>query len=246
MHKIELHPTIRQILKIFERVGIWQNDTEPANRKAVKKFFYSTSFALLPIFLATYSFLSDDQTESIFLVVLAILAAIIFLKCLYLFQKNDVLAFLYDPILCHATDDREEYNRFNQMNKNFMKFVHVFVTSIMTTQAINILYAIFTSTTTNEKTLPLFISFRWNDADIIFSLSFAFISLSITLSNLIGLFTAILWYVLFRHSLGFQLLGSKFRNLGHSVSSRLTVKAREELFVGNLIDLVKAHQHLAK
>ncbi|XP_037040972.1 putative odorant receptor 71a [Bradysia coprophila] len=253
MFSIELDEALQRILKIFYRMGIWQRDEESNYRKIGMKMFYTFFGALFLIFFATNAFLCDDRNESIFSVQISIAAAILYVKTLYvLFNKQEILAFLYDPIVVHSIENREEYDETVKKINKFMNFVRPYCLAIFLT--VSLLIVIKLPIFSTDKGLPLFISFSWNRSEIIYWLAYLFLSLSCFLYATMNLITILIWYMMLNYSIDYELLGNKLRKLG-VVKKTIAKKAKKQKefrltqrsgFVEDLIVLVKAHRNLTE
>ncbi|XP_037032261.1 odorant receptor 94a-like [Bradysia coprophila] len=262
MFTIQMDKTFKQFLKIFYQLGIWQRDEESEYRKIGKKTFYTLFGALLPVFFAINAFLCADRSEAIFSVQAAIITSVVYLKLLYiLFRKQEILSFLNDPIVVHSIENRGEYLQVNKKLQKFIGFVRPYCLAIFITAVLLIVYKL--PIFSNDKGLPAFISFSWNDSEIVYWLAYLLISLSIVLHSIINYTSALVWYIMLNYSLEYRLLGNKLKNLGvtteknqNKKQQKLTKKGRSQkslnsaaqskTFVENLIVLVKAHRNLTE
>ncbi|XP_037044202.1 uncharacterized protein LOC119080059 [Bradysia coprophila] len=264
MYSIQGGKTLQQILKLFYLSGIWQSNEESKYRRISKRLFYTFFAAFCPSFFATNSFLCADRNEMIFSTQAVILASVIYVKSLYLlFKKPEILAFLYDPIVVHSIETREEYERMSKKIKKFMTFVRPYFLAICLTAAslIIIELPIFSA----DKGLPFFISFTWNDSEVVYWLAYLFLSLSTVLYCVINFSNAIIWYIMLNYSVEYQLLGNRLRNLGVTIAKNQNKNEKEKKigkpelkqktinsvpqskkFVENLIVLVKAHRNMTE
>ncbi len=256
MYKIELNQTLCRIVEIFYYMGIWDKDNKPTFPKFLKNFFQALIIALFAIFLATNALLCDDKNESIFVGQVVVLTTVILVKCLYLIlKKQDILAFLYDPIMSHSTEDRKQHNQSHQKIDKFMKFTHFYLFMLIVPLILTI--GIKLPIISSDKGLPMFISFSWNNSEIIYWLAFVFVSLSMVLCVTINLLSILIWYIMLNYSIEYEHLGSKIRNLGWEIKVDIKKKvnkkkawsiesklAPKNSFVDNLIILVKAQQNL--
>ncbi|XP_037037879.1 putative odorant receptor 71a [Bradysia coprophila] len=265
MYSIKVDKTLQQFTKIFYQIGIWQNDEEPNYRKIGKKIFYTSFGALLPIFYVTNVFLCDDRNESIFSVQAVIMTTVIYVKSLYLlFKKPEILAFLNDQIVVHSIENREEYERANKKIKKFIGFVRPYFLSISITAALLILIKLPTFST--DKGLPVFISFSWNNSEMVYWLAYLFVSLSVVLYSVVNYITALIWYIMLNYSIEYELLGNKLKNVGGPTVTTIKNQDKNEKqkknreqelsektfnsvpqsnkFVENLIIVVKSHRNM--
>ncbi|XP_037040974.1 odorant receptor 30a-like [Bradysia coprophila] len=253
MFTIQVDKTIQLIIKIFYRLGIWQTDEESNYRKIGKKLFYSFLGTFFPIFFAANAFLCDDRIESVFSVQISITATIAYVKILYiLFEKQEILTFVCDPIVVHSIENREEYDETVKKINKFMNFVRMYCLATFVTVPVVVLIKLPIFST--DKGLPLFISFSWNRSEIVYWLAYLFLSLSCFLYAVMNLITVLIWYMMLNYSIDYELLGNKFRKLG-VVKKTIAKRAKKQKqfrltqrsgFVQDLIVLVKTHRNLAK
>ncbi|XP_037037390.1 putative odorant receptor 71a [Bradysia coprophila] len=263
MYSIQADKTFQKIIKIFYLSGIWQRDEEPNYRKIGKKLFYTSFGALLPIFFATNSVLCVNRNESIFSVQIAILLWVVYLKFLYLlFKEQEIFDFLNDPTVVHSIENREQYQQTNKKIKKFIGLVRLYFFTLCLTAALLIIVKLPIFST--DKGLPVFISFTWNDSEIIYWLTYLFLSLSIALYCVVNFMTPLVWYIMLNYSVEYQLLGDKLKNLeGKTIKNEAQNENKQEKgtkkmlgqktynliqqskqFVENLIVLVTAHRNL--
>lgn len=262
MFKIEVNATICLIVKLFYDFGFWQKDEESSFRKRGKKCSYIFCNTLFIIFLATSAFLCDDKSQSIYLVQLAVLDVVLHVKLLYLlFKKEDVLTFLFDPIVAHSTEDRKEWEQIDKKLKKFMKFLHVYIFMIVC----GYVTAIFLSlpSLASDKLLPMFISHSRELSGIVYWMSYVFVALGIACCALFNLMTVLIWYIMLSYSIAYQVLGNRFKRLGmepkENTKKLLQMKPKgitkkplqknskstpRNLFIPNLIAIIKDHQNL--
>ncbi|XP_037028720.1 odorant receptor 94a-like [Bradysia coprophila] len=264
MVTFEANKMMQQILRVFYLSGIWQSDKESNYRRMFKKFFYSFFGAWLPIFFATNAFRCVDRNESIHSAHIAVITVVVYMKCLYLlFKKQEILAFLNDPIIVHLNENREEYEQANRKIKKLMKFVRPYCLVIFITDVLLIVtkLPIFSA----DKGLPFFISFTWNVSEIVYWLTYLFVSLSIVLYCVINFMTLLVWYIMLNYSVEYELLGNKLKTLGvttvkdknhdknekqktirEKVLNQKSSVPESKKFVKDLIVLVQAHRNVTE
>ncbi|XP_037033998.1 odorant receptor 94a-like [Bradysia coprophila] len=253
MFTIQVDKTYQQIMKLFCRMGIWQSDDESHFRRIGKKLSYTFFSALFPIFFASNAFLCTDRSESILSVLVAIITSVIYVKFLYLlYKKPEILAFLSDQTVVHSIENHEEYDRMNEKIKKFIGFVRPYCVAVFATVPLLLVWKLpmFSA----DKTLPYFISFSWNDSEIIYWLAYMFLSLQTPLYVIANLFTPLVWYIMLNYSIEYELLGNKFRKLGmgkktdgtRSKNQKNLIVSQRSMFDEDLIVLIKAHRKLAE
>ncbi|XP_037032438.1 uncharacterized protein LOC119071566 [Bradysia coprophila] len=263
MYSIQVDKIFQQILKLFYQIGIWQRDEEPNYRKIGKKLFYTLFGALFPIIFATNGYLCVDRNESIFSGQMVILLWVVYVKFLYLlFKEQEIIEFLNDPIVVHSIENRDEYQQANKKIQKFIGFVRPYFFTLLTTAVllITVKLPIFSA----DKGLPAFISFSWNDSQIIYWFTYILVSLSVVLYCVVNWMTPLVWYIMLNYSVEYQLLGNKFNKLKgvttnnirdrNETQKKISKKVlslttynliqQSKQFVENLIVLVKAHRNL--
>nr|QGW45401.1 odorant receptor 28 [Bradysia odoriphaga] len=221
---IQMDKMLQGILKLFYQLGIWQSDKLSNFCKVGIKLFY------------------------ISFVQAAVMAAVMYLKFMYiLFKKQEILEFLNDPIVVHSIENREEYDQINKKIAKFMRFVRPYFLAICVTAVLLIVIKLPIFTT--NRGLPFFISFSWNDSEIIYWLTYLVISVLMVLYGIVNFFSALIWYIMLNYSIEYQLLGNKLKNLGaaknQTQKERISV-AETHKCVENVIFLIKAHRNLTE
>nr|QGW45419.1 odorant receptor 46 [Bradysia odoriphaga] len=251
MYTNEVDETIQRFIKMFYQVGMWQRDDESMLRKVAKKLFHTIFGASYPIFLLTNSFLCDDRSESIYSIQLTIIGLFLYVKYLYvLFKKREILALLYDKNVIHATENREEYEQNKRKIGKFMKFVRPFVLSIFITCPL--LVVVKLPIFSDDKTLPMFISFTWNNSEIIYWVAFCYLALALLLYAIAIQITILIWYIMFNYSIEYEMLGNRLRNLGTETKTKMIRDVQKRImlvprnFNENFIVSVKACRTLTK
>lgn len=247
-------------MKIFEFVGIWPNMVETPSRKIGKKIFVTISYSFFVILFASNCFICEDLNDQVYFVQSVILTFIALIKCIHLVLKQqDYLAFLFDPIISHRTDDRSEYDMCNLKVNLFMKFAHTYTWVILISVAINIICTVFLTT---EKMLPLMIDLCWQDFGFVYWIALAFDLWGIIYSISISLFHVLLWYIMLNYSIAYQTLGNRLKKLGWKGKTlekdskqlrkglkKLTQqqdskKLSKNSYTKELVDIVKDHRNL--
>lgn len=264
MYKLELHQTLCKITQVFEYTGIWPDGSEPIYRQLMKKIGFQFFIFSTTVFLCANTILCDDKNGSAIFTQLTISSIVLCQKCLYLiYKKREIIEFLFDPILSHATEECIEYDQFSGKIKKFMIAIHVYLCAVVISLSFNILYSFFTE----EKMLPLFIHVSWQVSEPVHWILCVSFSFSMILYNVVSLFNVLLWYIMFNYSLAYLVLGNKLAKLGYvaetkgkdlknlerkikrttKVASQLEPKlSSQNAYVKDLIGLIKAHQNLSE
>lgn len=244
MHSIQVDETIQKIMQIFYRIGLWQSEEESNYRKISRKFFYTFFGVLFPIFFAINAFLCDDRNESFFSLQIAIIVGVMYVKFQYLlFNKQEIIEFLFDPTVVRSIEYRDEYNQMRRKIEKFMKFVRPYCLMIYITAALLIVSKL--PILSSDKGLPLFISFSWNDSEIVYWLAYLYVSLLIFLFDTANLITVLIWYVMLNYSIEINLLGNKLRKLGVRKEIIKDSPTERSVYVDDLVVLIKDHRKLS-
>lgn len=250
MYNIEPNKTIQRIIKTLYHTGIWRNEEEYTFRKTGRKVLFLIYLFAFQVFNDVSAFLSNDKNELIFLTEIGMFYAVMTFKQVYLlWKKDEIIAFLNDPITAHSTECSELSEHVNGKLNKFMRFVNVYLYMLgVTSSFIGIsCFPIFTT----EKKLPFFISysFNWTESEIIYWMTYGFVFLAIVLGFLINLVTIFIWYLMFNYSVAYEVLGHKLKNMGRGtpvVRREYSQSAELNSFHLMLIDSIKAHQNIFK
>lgn len=145
----------------------------------------------------------------------------------------------------HSTNDSYEFNHINQKINTFMKFLICF--EVMSVSTIVILTILALSRVSSDKQLPLniYIPFDWKNSQITYWIIFGF-NLYALIIILAGIFfSGIIWYLMMSCGTKYQILGNAFSKIGF-MSKADSVHGEQDIFVQELIALMKIHQHLQK
>lgn len=199
---------LQQVFKLFYLSGIWHSDGESDYRIIFKNCSYSLFAASAPIFFVIHIFRCADRNESINSAQIAIIMSVVYVKFLYLLcKKQEILAFLNDPIVVHSNKYREEYDHANRKIEKLMKFLHPYCVAIIITAVL--LIVINLPMFSAGKGLPFFINFTWNVSEIFYWLAYFIISLSIVFYVTVNFISVLIWYIMLNYSIAYELLGKK-------------------------------------
>lgn len=154
---------------------------------------------------------------------------------------------MHDPNISRAADANDATMIGpNQKINLFQKIVRVYLFLIVSTVAVNsIIQLPFFS---DDKLLPYFISFSWQNSETVYWLAYIVVVVGVTQSAVIILFTVLLWYIMLNYSIAYECLGNKIRMFGWN-ELRADVRCMGGGDRGNtkmcLIGLMKSHQRLS-
>ncbi len=240
MYKVEVDITLRRIIEIFGRIGIWRNGEESAVRKSSIRILYFLqylSFLIYLLIVAYQAYLSADRSQFVFLVEAIISGTVVTVKLVYLlWRKDEVLNLLYDPNVTHCIENRDESLEVNQNINKIAILNKVYCLIMILTFFISIV-AVLPTVARDEKLLPLFINFNLKrEFDVIlYWMTFIYISGGLALSVTYTLTMLFLWFIMFNYSIEYKLLGRRLKSLGTITSNT---------YPQELIHLIRAHNNL--
>ncbi|XP_037050332.1 odorant receptor 94b-like [Bradysia coprophila] len=244
MYTITIDKTFEFFMKIYYTTGIWPRKDESLLRQSAKRLFYASFGVFFPIIFVLNSIFCEDPDESLFSVQMAIIVSIFYLRFLYaLFTKSSILEFLAQ--LDHYIESRKEYEQINQKTNKFITFVRSYVAMLWLTAFVLIIsrLPLFSS----DRGLPYFISFSWNDSEIIYWLAFLFMTLEICVFSISATFTPFCWYLLLNFSIKYDMLGNSLKRLGRGgvkMVNTVYSKKKNNQFIEEITVQIKNHVDL--
>lgn len=245
MYTIAVNYRIGQIISAFHFIGLWHDDRRSKFHKWFLSILHLMFYAYYPFALITGALTSDNHTESIFTLVMSILTFVTAVRLYYfVLKQNEILHFIR-KIGVHSIKDSEKlFCQINDKINAFNRFINVFV--------IMILSAFFTAVTKNmpifstEKRLPFRIYFPldWTKNDIYYWITYTFTSLEVFMTIFCAFFSVIIWYMMLAFALEYEILGDEFKNLGRTDMVTVETQPKEDLFLNDLILLIKKHRDL--
>lgn len=251
MYTIEVHIRIQSIINGFYFIGLWHDHNQNKFRKGFFKIWHIALFGYYPISLIGGAILSDNNTEPIFLGVMAIVTSVLIVRLYhFVLHMDEILFFIRMGV--HTIKDREEFNEVNDKIKAFIKFVSSF--QLMIVSAVLTMIIIALPIISNEKRLPLniYVPLNWKTNDIYYWLTFAFNTYEASITIVCTFFNVLIWYMMMACMIQYQVLGNEFKNLGFNNQAKqdnkreISVSEKQNAFLHELIQLIKRHQHLQK
>ncbi len=242
MYKVELDVTLCRIIDIYRRVGIWRNETESNCRKSCMRIFYFLQYfsALIYFLMGAYNgYLSGDMKQVTFLFNLEITASILLVKLFYvLWRTDEILKFLYDPIVAHCTEDYREIVTANQKLKKIAVFYKAY-TLTLSFAAVIVCLAPLPIFSGDEKTLPAFIRFTLeSDYEmILYWIAYLWGTIVCCTCPMYTLLMLFIWYIMYNYAIEYELLGDRFISMA---ATRTTQDAYQQ----ELIRLIRVHNNL--
>lgn len=252
MYRVEVHKTINQFMELFYRLGFWHCGDDPTVKETRMKQFYSIYYFLFPISLMAGAIKSDNKNESIFLVEIAILAAVMSVKMFYIIWNKREIIDLLHTIGIYSIEDHKDFGLVNHKLKSFMKFVTVLLCGIFICGACVVLVVPFLG---NEKKLYFNVGFPldYKNNEVAYWVAFTFFSTEIILSDIAFLFTIMIWYLMLNCGLKYEILGNQMQNMGVIKTVAPTGNKRiisdsekQNLFQRDLMVAITCHQDIRK
>lgn len=246
MYIIEVHNRMKQIIDLFYRLGVLENE-ELVVRKSTKKYFLSVFYFSFWVSVVAGLCLSDDVDESIFLVVVTTAVAVFVVKFKFILFEQKAVYGCIEIICTHSLKDEQEFIRINKKLNSLMKFTTAFIA--MTFSGYIPFIILYLPIFSNERRLPVNIGFpfNWKDSDIAYWTAYLYIFFNFCITLFCMLLNVIIWYVMMNCAIKYETLSKYIRNL----SSTKTTTAGEIVgvempisFLQQLTDLIKSHQQL--
>lgn len=248
MQKFVVPATIRQIIAVYYRIGIWRNtDEEKVYCKwARRSMFIIFQFTFLPA-LAVGAFQSDDMDDSVLLIAVVLQCSILNVKMMYVLVKESEIREFITDIGEFTIQDLEEFERANGKLKTLMNFARLFVGMSVVAAFLLLSFPLISK----QKMLPLSIGFplQWhNKSDFGYIVAYVYLMLAIALNIVSSLLTVVIWYLMMNCSLQYRNLAAQFKG-GGSVRSEAENKKNSETkrvnhFLVNLIASIRTHRNV--
>lgn len=254
MYNIKVPTTIKQIITIYHRFGIWQNNEENIYRKwARRSIIIILQFTFLPS-LAVGALQSDSMDDSMLLSALVLQCSILNAKMWYiLLKESDILEFIYDMGV-YTIHSHEEFIDAKKKLKRLMNFARFFVGMSF---AGGFLLLGFPLISIKSKTLPLNISFplNWKESIFNFSVAYLYMLILIVLNIASSLITIFIWFLMMNCSIQYRNLRYLFKSSALMTTQVATVpisrqrkliseSGKQNLFLLDLIGAIKIHRNI--
>lgn len=245
MYPVEIPEIIQLSFEAFYRVGLWHRRDVTIMNATAMKLLYSIYHALFPLSLFARAF-TTDKDESIFLIEMGFVFAVLSLKFSYIiWNKNEIIG-LVDRIGVYSLDDREQFALANGRMLIFNKVSKLFVVIIYVTNTLAGLIVPFIG---HEKKLFFNIAFPldWTKNELAFWLAFVFLSTEMFLSCVAFLFSVLTWYLMISGCLKYEILGLHIVNMGVNRKRVNDSKAeKENLFLQDLMVAVDSYAYVKR
>lgn len=246
MHCIEVHKTLNRMISALYFFGLWQSDNVSHCRSWCVRTWYLGVYGYVVIALAGGALTTDNENEMVFLAVLSIVAFVLEIRLYFFLLKKDVILGFIRNMGVHSIKDDEEFYQVNDKIKAFIKFVSSF--EIMLVVAVSTMAIIALPFFTSEKRLPLhyYFPFNWQENIILYITAYTFVTYGLMLTSLCTLFNVIIWYLMMSCAIKYQILGNELKNIGCGAEENDATVGEQDLFLLELIVLIKKHKQLGE
>lgn len=247
--EMRIDPLIQRIIGVYYAFGIWKNDNGSKLRKFVRVMVFLFCTISYPIALAGGGLITNDLGDSIFLLTLGIMVAVLEFKGFYVFFKQDKILTLLNATCIQYVPNNEHLLR--KVNKTLNIFKKCCVIFIVLSVGVTLTIMILSSPLITQK-LPFNIWFPldYKRSHAAHWIAHCFVLINEMFVILVSLLSSITWYVMLNCSIKYEILGYRFKNFGVpgglSMDHQIISKVKEDLFENELIKCIQMHQQLEK
>lgn len=247
MYRIEVPSRIEQIMSLFSILGVWRRKNRSDFCKRCLKITHLILCIWFTISLFAGILVSDNETETILIAIVAQTCVLHTAKLYYFLWKEDEIRKLIRSMGVISIQDHHEFNRVNNKINSFSKFVTI-LHSLVLCGVIAFLTAAL-PIISSKKRLPVnvYSPVNWKNNEINYWLVYIFTTCEILLCYVYDIFNAMIWYLMMCCGIRFQTLGNEFRNSGTkkvTLKNELSTAGQQDFFLEELITLIRKHQSL--
>lgn len=209
-------------------------------------FFHLYNF--LSRWRAAGGLVSNDFGDSVFLLTLGMVVAVLEFKGFYIFFKqNEILTLLNDTCIQFVPNNEQLLHSVNKTLNIFKKCCVIF---IVLSIGLTLIIMILSSPLISQK-LPFDIWFPldYKRSRTAHWMAHCFVFINELFVILVSLLSSILWYVMLNCSIKYEILGYRLKNCGAPVGldNQIITEAKNHDFVeSELIKCIQMHQMLEK
>lgn len=238
---------INHMMSLFYFLGLWHRDDEPTVRETMVKLFFSIYYFLFPMSVMGGGILTDDKNESVFLVEISIISAVMSVKVLYIIWKKDAIYKILNQCGVFTVEDNEDFKLVNDTLDTFEKIIEtIFAIVVVAALFITVIFPCLVGKPLFNIAFPL----DWKRNKFAYWLVNTFLFTEVFLYIITLMFSVIIWYLLLTCTLKYQILGNRMRNLGTQTTSEATGNSsrisvtEKKLFTRNLIAAVISYHQI--
>lgn len=163
-----------------------------------------------------------------------------------LWKKDEIISFLR-KMGVHLVQTRNDFIQINNNTNNLITFSTIYHLLVF----LGLLGIMVSPIFTSERNLPVntYIPFDWRNKSILYVIAFAYVTYALIFSGVFTVFTVMLWYLMMSCVTKYKLLGYDLKHIHLACESKLkkeniSVVEKQNLFLKELIVLIKNHQHI--
>ncbi len=245
--QIGIDPLIQRIIGLYYTFGIWQqSDNESSPSKYIRVLIFLFCTFSYPIALGGGGLVSTDLGDSIFLLTLGVVVAVIEFKGFYIFFKHEKILSLVNATCIQSVPNNDRL--LHKVNKKLGILSKCCVIFIVLSVALTMIIMILSSPLVSHK-MPFNIWFPLNYQvnRAAHWIAHCFVVVNELFVILVSLLSSITWYIMLNCSIKYDILGYRFKNLGVSVEKQMILKAEnQDMFGIDLVECIEMHKQLEK
>lgn len=250
MYNVELPNTINQIIVVFYELGLWDTQQKTVFCTTAVKMIHVAYYISCVTSIAVKALITNDPDDSVFLTALAVLATVHIFRMVYIILKKSETIELVHEIGTHSTNSIEEFIQVDNKIKKFMKFAKAFILACFCEVSMIIIFPAIS----NEQAI-INVAFPLRNSRMTFWVKQVFVLIGALYSVVCVFLSIIIWFLLLNGAIKYEMLGSKFRNLGDTktkdTSTDFTTKKviisktrQQQEFLKDLKEAIKTHRKI--
>lgn len=244
-----IDPLIQRIIGVYYAFGIWQKDNESKLRKFVRVSIFLFCTISYPIALVGGGLISDDLGDSIFLLTLGVVVAVLEFKGFYVFFKQDEILTLLNDTCIQSVPNNEHL--LHKVKKTLNIFKKCVVTFIVLSVTLTLIIMILSSPLISHKLLfNIWFPLDYKRSRLAHWIVHCFVLINELFVILVSLLSSITWYVMLNCSIKYDILGYRFKSVGilggSPMDNRTVSEAKQDVFASEMIRCILMHQQLEK
>lgn len=246
--QIGIDPLIQRIIGFYYTFHIWQSVNESRLWKFIRVLIFLFCTISYPVALAAGGGqVSTDLGDSIFLLTLAIVVAVLEFKGFYIFFRQDDILNLVNGTCIQSVPNNEHL--LHRVNKKLDILSKCCVIFIVLSVALTLFIIILSSPLISHK-MPFNIWFPldYNGNNTAHWIAHCFVLINEFFVLIVSPLSTMTWYIMLNCSIKYDILGYRFQNLGLTTGSKqLNSNAKNlDMFEFELIECIQMHIQLEK
>lgn len=250
MYHLELKPIINHIVLIWYFTVLWHRSDENTVRTTLVKLFYSIFYMTLPISTLLGGIISEDRTESIFLIEISLMVVIMSVKFMYIVWKPKEIRKFMHRCSDFFIDDLDDFNFINETLNIFEKVVNV--ASIIVGLCWIFITVIIPSIEREEPFFRIAFPLDWTNNKFVLLIVNTYLFVQVFLCITTFMFSIVMWYSLINCSFKLKLFEKRVKTMGTRVATKSIEEATEnktnnsekQIFIQDLITAVDSYRQI--